>query len=145
MDELQELSSWKLLAVATALCGGHDAGNWIPDFVGDMTAGAAEVDGWTVRPCGSMITVATRACAGPHGYGWPDVRVWHQIAVAHGSEAPWYITEVGQCISAGGACHVGSARDVVARATQAADLMGLPRRRRVTALGGLFELVRQLR
>jgi hypothetical protein len=110
------LSSWKLLAVATAVCGVYNAENWIPDFIGHMSARAAEVDGWTVHPYGSMITDATPTCTGPHGYGWPDVRDWHQIAVARGSQAPWYITEVGQCISAGSAC------DVVDPATQAADL-----------------------
>jgi hypothetical protein len=116
------LSSWTLLAVATALCGGYDAQNWIPDFIGGLSAGAAEVDGWTVHPYGSLTPHATRACAGPHGYGWPDVRDWHQIAVDHGSEAPRYITEVGQCIIAGTACHAGSADNIVDPATQAADL-----------------------
>jgi hypothetical protein len=110
------LSSWKLLAVATSVCGAYHAESWIPDFIGDLSAGAAEVDGWTVHPYGSMATDATLTCPGPHGFGWPDVRDWHQIAVDSGSDAPWYITEVGQCISAGSSC------DVVSPATQAADM-----------------------
>jgi hypothetical protein len=110
------LSSWKLLAVATAVCGAYHDANWIPDFIARMSAGAPEVDGWSVHPYGSMFTDATHDCRGPHGYGWPDVRDWHQIAVTHGSDAPWYITEVGQCISPGTACHVVSAT------TQAGDM-----------------------
>lgn len=111
------LSSWKLLANATSACGDYHAVNWIPDFIHDMSAGPAEVDGWTVHPYGSMTTDASRDCAGPHGFGWPDTRDWHQIAVAHGSTAPWYVTEVGQCIAAGSACPT-----VVSPASQAADM-----------------------
>jgi hypothetical protein len=110
------LSSWKLLAVATALCGVYPVEDWIPDVIGGMSAGAAEVDGWTVHPYGSLTTDATSDCPGPHGYGWPDVRDWHQIAVTSGSDAPWYITEVGQCISGGSEC------EVVNRGIQAADV-----------------------
>ena len=110
------LSSWKLLAVATAVCGAYNAENWIPDLIDRMSAGTAEVDGWSVHPYGSMTTDASRDCTGPHGFGWPDVRDWHQIAVTNGSVAPWYITEVGQCVVAGSAC------DVVDQATQAADV-----------------------
>jgi hypothetical protein len=110
------LSSWKLLAVATAVCGVYQVENWIPDFIAGMSAGAAEVDGWTVHPYGSMISDATADCPGPHGYGWPDVPDWHQIALANGSQAPWYVTEVGQCVSRGSDCQV------VDRPTQAADL-----------------------
>jgi hypothetical protein len=111
------LSSWKLLAVATAVCGAMHATNWIPEFIHHLSRGAAEVDGWTVHPYGSMTTDHSPDCIGPHGYGWPDVRDWHQIAVAQGSYAPWYVTEVGQCISAGSACP-----HVVSPATQANDL-----------------------
>jgi hypothetical protein len=111
------LSSWKLLAVATAVCGSMHATDWIPEFIRHLSGGAAEVDGWTVHPYGSMTTDHSPDCSGPHGYGWPDVRDWHQIAVSQGSYAPWYVTEVGQCISAGSACP-----HVVSPATQAADL-----------------------
>lgn len=111
------LGSWKLLAVATAVCGSMRAADWIPDFIHHMSSGAGEVDGWTVHPYGSMNTDATRDCVGPHGYGWPDARDWHQIAVSSGSSAPWYVTEVGQCVSAGTACPT-----VVDPATQAADM-----------------------
>jgi hypothetical protein len=64
-----------------------------------------------------LTTDASADCVGPHGFGWPDVRDWHQIAVSHGSVAPWYVTEVGQCITAGSACPT-----VVSPATQAADM-----------------------
>jgi hypothetical protein len=111
------LSSWKLLAAATAVCGKWHAENWIPEFIARMSDGADEVDGWSVHPYGPMNSDASPDCAGPHGFGWPDVRDWHQIAVNHGSTAPWYVTEVGQCISAGYACP-----HVVDQATQAADL-----------------------
>lgn len=111
------LTSWKLLAVATSVCGALHDEDWIPRFIAHMSGGAAEVDGWTVHPYGSMNTDASRNCTGPHGYGWPDVRDWHEIAVRHGSYAPWYVTEVGQCISAGTACP-----DIVTPGTQAADL-----------------------
>lgn len=111
------LSDWTLLASATAVCGSLHAADWIPEFIRHLSTGPGEVDGWTVHPYGSMNTDRTRDCAGPHGYGWPDVRDWHRIAVDHGSNAPWYVTEVGQCISAGYACPT-----VVDPATQAADL-----------------------
>ena len=111
------LSSWKLLAVATAVCGSMRATDWIPDFIRHLSGGAAEVDAWTVHPYGSMTSDHSSNCSGPHGYGWPDVRDWHQIAVNQGSDAPWYVTEVGQCISAGSGCP-----HVVSPATQAADL-----------------------
>lgn len=112
------LSSWKLLAVATAVCGALHGQNWIPGVIAHMSGGAAEVDGWTVHPYGSMNTDSSPNCTGPHGYGWPDVRDWHAIAVSHGSYAPWYVTEVGQCISGGTACP-----HIVTPGTQGADLM----------------------
>jgi len=111
------LSSWKLVANATAVCGNYHAENWIPEFISHMSSGPAEVDGWSVHPYGPMNTDLSSDCSGPHGFGWPDVRSWHQIAVNNGSSAPWYVTEVGQCISAGYACP-----DIVDPATQAADM-----------------------
>lgn len=111
------LSSWKLLANATSACGAYHAEDWIPDFIHGMSDGPGEVDGWTVHPYGSMTTDSTRTCSGPHGFGWPDVRDWHQIAVNNGSYAPWYVTEVGQCTSAGYACP-----NIVDPTTQAADM-----------------------
>jgi hypothetical protein len=111
------LSSWRLLANATAVCGSYHAEDWIPTFIGHLSGGAGEVDGWTVHPYGSMTTDLTPDCRGPHGFGWPDVRDWHEIAASHGSNAPWYVTEVGQCISVGSACPT-----VVNPATQAADM-----------------------
>jgi hypothetical protein len=109
--------SWKLLANATAVCGDYHAENWIPDFIHRMSSGPGEVDGWSVHPYGPMSTDSSPDCSGPHGFGWPDVRGWHQIAVNNGSYAPWYVTEVGQCVSAGYACH-----SVVNPAAQADDM-----------------------
>ncbi|MGO9891643.1 MAG: hypothetical protein ACLP0L_27605 [Solirubrobacteraceae bacterium] len=111
------LSSWKLLANATAVCGDYHAEDWIPEVVGGMSAGPGEIDGWSVHPYGPMGTDSSSDCSGPHGFGWPDVRNWHQIAVNSGSYAPWYVTEVGQCVSAGSACP-----NIVDPATQAADM-----------------------
>ena len=110
------LSSWKLLAVGTSsACYSADA--WIPDFINAMSQGASEVDGWTIHPYGSMTSDVGCNSAGPHGVGWPSVGDWHQIAVSDGSTAPWYITEVGQCIATGSAC-----RRVVSASTQAEDM-----------------------
>jgi hypothetical protein len=111
------LSSWKLLANATAVCGDYHAEDWIPDVIRGMSSGPGEVDGWSVHPYGPMGTDSSSDCSGPHGFGWPDVRDWHQIAVDNGSYAPWYVTEVGQCITAGYACP-----NIVNPATQAADM-----------------------
>ena len=97
------LSSWKLLAVATSLAC-YSAQAWIPDFLNDLPQGAGEVDGWTIHPYGSMTSDVGCDSAGPHGFGWPSVGAWHQIAVDYGSTAPWYITEAGQCIRTGTVC-----------------------------------------
>lgn len=111
------LSSWKLLAVATAVCGSYHDENWIPELMHHMSGGVAEVDGWTVHPYGSLTTDSSPNCLGPHGYGWPDVVDWHHIAVNNGSDAPWYVSEVGQCVRPGSSCPT-----VIAPATQAADI-----------------------
>jgi hypothetical protein len=91
----------KALAVATALsttCGAGDASpSWIPDVIHDLPGGSSEVDGWTIHPYGPLS--GAEACSSaPNGYGWEDVPDWHTIAVNAGSNAPWYITEVGQCL-----------------------------------------------
>jgi hypothetical protein len=113
------LSSWRLLAVGTAICGELHAENWIGDLIHRLPGGAREIGGWTIHPYGPLNTDATPTCKGPHGYGWPDVVDWHRIAVVNGSTAPWYITEVGQCIS-GRPC---TASVAVSQKTQAADLI----------------------
>ena len=83
----------KLLAVATAVQSGA-AGNgdpsWITDFINTLPGGAGEVDAWTIHPYGPMTGVLNGS------WGWQTVKDWHAIAVADGSTAPWYITEVGQ-------------------------------------------------
>jgi hypothetical protein len=45
--------------------------------------------------------------------GWEAVTVWHTIAVDAGSNAPWYVTEVGQRLDG---------PDAVTQAQQADDL-----------------------
>jgi hypothetical protein len=35
--------------------------------------------------------------AGDDG-GWPVIARWHDLAVQYGSNAPWYVTEVGQSL-----------------------------------------------
>ena len=100
----------KLLAVATAVQAGS-AGNgnptWITDFINTLPGGAGEVDAWTIHPYGPM----TGAPSGSSG--WQSVEDWHAIAVADGSTAPWYITEVGQPLDGTRA---------VSQATQGTDL-----------------------
>jgi hypothetical protein len=113
----------KALAVATALsssCGAGDANpNWIPDIIKDLPGGASEVDGWTVHPYGPLS--GTEFCSSnPNGYGWADVPDWHTIAVDAGSTAPWYITEVGQCI--GNLSGQSGCNTIVSQATQASDM-----------------------
>ena len=109
----------KLLAVATALapgCGGYSTTEWIPQFINALPGGAAEVDAWTIHPYGPMNAGDDSCVASPYGYGWDDVPNWHAIAVDAGSNAPWYITEVGQCLGGAG-CH-----RPVSQQTQAADM-----------------------
>jgi len=124
--------SWKLLAAATAICGDHDSSpNWINQVIGAQSGGASEIDGWTVHPYGPMTTDAAGGCSGPYGYGWPDVNDWHTIAANAGSNAPWYVTEVGMCLGGSG-CNdpvpEGSCSDLPEGAgsspwyTQAADM-----------------------
>jgi hypothetical protein len=113
----------KALAVATALsttCGAGDANpNWIPDIIHDLPGGAGEVDGWTIHPYGPIS--GTESCASnPNGYGWEDVPDWHSIAVNAGSNAPWYITEVGQCL--GNLPGQSGCNTPVSQATQASDM-----------------------
>jgi hypothetical protein len=100
----------KLLAVATAVQAGA-AGNadptWITDFINALPGGAGEVDAWTIHPYGPMTGVLNGS------WGWQTVKDWHAIAVADGSTAPWYITEVGQQLDG---------TKAVSQATQGADV-----------------------
>jgi hypothetical protein len=102
---------FKLLAVATAIQAGQDGdGNpqWIPNFIAALPGGASEVDAWTIHPYGPMTGYINNS------WGWQSVVDWHNIAVAAGSTAPWYITEVGQAI--------GGTDNNVTEAQQAADM-----------------------
>jgi hypothetical protein len=99
----------RLLAVATALrsgAAGQASPTWIPDFIHALPGGAAEVDAWTIHPYGPLTGPADTG-------GWEAVRDWHTIAVDAGSNAPWYVTEIGQRLD-------GS--DAVTQAQQADDL-----------------------
>jgi hypothetical protein len=127
------LSSWKLLADGDALgkcVNSYTSPNWIDQVIGAQADGAAGVDGWTVHPYGPMTTDHGCGATG-QGYGWPEVVNYHNIAVAAGSTAPWYVTEVGQCLGGPG-CNdpvpMGSASDLPEQGgsapyfTQAADI-----------------------
>jgi hypothetical protein len=124
-------SGIKALAVATGLAASCTSGkttspDWIPTVIHNLSGGAAEVDGWTIHPYGPMSGVGSRPCGDPTipstNYGWAnDVPNWHDIAVNNGSNAPWYVTEVGQCL---GQWYTGSGNcsGPVTEATQAADM-----------------------
>jgi hypothetical protein len=111
------LGSWKLLAVGDALgtcVNSYTSPDWINRVIAAQSSGAAGIDGWTVHPYGPMTT--DFGCGAPgQGYGWPEVIDYHRIAVAAGSNAPWYVTEVGQCLGGAG-CNdpvpMGSATDM---------------------------------
>jgi len=127
------LGSWKLLAVGNGLgtcVNSYTSPAWINQVIAAQSAGAAGIDGWTVHPYGPMTTDV--GCGAPgQGFGWPTVVDYHNIAVNGGSDAPWYITEVGQCLGGTG-CNdpvpMGSATDMPQGAgsapyyTQAADM-----------------------
>jgi hypothetical protein len=127
------LGSWKLLAdgVGLGTCvNAYTSPDWINQVIAAQSAGAAGVDGWTVHPYGPMTT--DFGCGQPgQGFGWPTVLDYHNIALAAGSNAPWYVTEVGQCLGGTG-CNdpvpMGSASDMPQAAgsapyyTQAADM-----------------------
>ncbi len=85
----------KLIAAATTDYydqRGGGSGNWFADMRNSLPGGAAEVDGWTIHPYGSM----TSLCG--DGYGWPMMGSIHNESVNAGFSAslPWYITEIGQ-------------------------------------------------
>lgn len=111
------LGSWKLLADGDGLgtcVNSYTSPNWINQVIAAQSDGAAGIDGWTVHPYGPMTT--DYGCGAPgQGYGWPEVVDYHNIAVAAGSDAPWYVTEVGQCLGGAG-CNdpvpMGSAGDM---------------------------------
>lgn len=113
------LGGWKLLAAATAICGDqYSSPAWINEVIAAQSSGASEIDGWTVHPYGPMNTDLTPDCPGPHGYGWPDAKDWHDIAVKAGSNAPWYVTEVGQCVGGFGCNRAVSLDEQAADMTQ---------------------------
>jgi hypothetical protein len=103
----------RLLAVATAVqsgAAGYGDPTWIPDFIHALPGGPGEVDAWTIHPYGPMTGLLNGS------WGWKTVKDWHTIAVAAGSAAPWYVTEVGQCLGGSG-CNVP-----VSQQTQATDI-----------------------
>ncbi len=127
------LGSWKLLADGDGLgtcVNSYTSPDWIDQVIAVQSDGAAGIDGWTVHPYGPMTT--DFGCGEPgQGFGWPTVVDYHNIAVAAGSNAPWYVTEVGQCLGGAG-CNdpvpMGSVTDMPQDAgsapyyTQAADI-----------------------
>lgn len=117
----------KALAVATALgtgCGADTTPNWIPTVIADLPGGASEVDAWTIHPYGPVATPQAGSGCDPssvvNSYGWDDVVNWHTIAVNAGSNAPWFITEVGQCLGENNG--TGNCGSGVSQATQAAAM-----------------------
>ena len=102
------LGSWKLLAIGSTDCY-YGAQNWIPQVI--AAAGAAGVDGWTVHPYGPMTNDTSGGCPAGYGEGWLDVLDYHTMAVNAGSNAPWYVTEVGSCLGGAG-CQGGSFQSV---------------------------------
>jgi len=119
-------SGIKALAVATGLAasctgGGTTSPNWIPTVIHNLSGGAAEVDGWTIHPYGPLSGLGSSPCGDPNvpstNYGWAnDVPNWHDIAVNNGSNAPWYVTEVGQCL---GQWYTGSGNCINGRTDEA--------------------------
>lgn len=106
-----------LLAPATTDYYEHARGgtsSWFRDLAAALPGGAAEVDGLTLHPYGSM----TSTCG--DGYGWPMLGGLHAESVAAGfsPSLPWYITEVGQ--QAWGSPL--ECQPPVSEATQAADV-----------------------
>jgi hypothetical protein len=127
------LGDWKLLAIGNGLgtcVNSYTSANWINQVIAAQSSRAAGVDGWTVHPYGPVSTDFGCGAAG-QGYGWPEVVDYHNIAVKAGSTAPWYVTEVGQCLGGSGcntSVSMGSATDLPQGAgpspyyTQAADM-----------------------
>jgi hypothetical protein len=127
------LGSWKLLAVGNGLgtcVNSYTSPEWIDQVIAAQSSGPAGIDGWTVHPYGPMTT--DFGCGAPgQGFGWPIVVDYHNTAVSAGSDAPWYVTEVGQCLGGAG-CNdpvpMGNASDMPQAAgsapyyTQAADM-----------------------
>lgn len=127
------LGGWQLLAVGNGLgtcVNSYTSPNWIGQVIAAQSEGGAGIDGWTVHPYGPMTTDFGCSAAG-QGYGWPEVVDYHDIAVKDGSTAPWYVTEVSQCLGGSG-CNssvpMGTASDLPQAAgsapyyTQAADM-----------------------
>ena len=98
------LGDWKLLAIGIGLgtcVNSYTSPNWINQVIAAQSSGAAGVDAWTAHPYGPMTT--DFGCGAPgQGSGWPVVNSYHTIAVKAGSDAPWYVTEVGQCLGGSG-------------------------------------------
>jgi hypothetical protein len=107
----------KLLAAATTdyyAQRSGTSGNWFVGMKNALPGGAAEVDGWTIHPYGSM----TSLCG--DGYGWPMMGSIHDESISAGFSAslPWYVTEVGQQIAGNGL----ECQAPVSQTVQAADL-----------------------
>jgi hypothetical protein len=75
-----------------------NGGGWIHDFIAALPSpGASMVDAWSVHPYGSTTSIGSGDDS-----GWLEIPRYHSLAVANGSSAPWYVTEVGQCTGGSG-------------------------------------------
>ena len=75
-------------------------GGWIRDFLAALVAAggsAGMVDGWTAH-----TYCATPTSNGGADTGWANLPTWRSIAVAAGSNAQFYVTEMGWPITGGG-------------------------------------------
>lgn len=105
----------------TLICCGAVANNtgsnasptWINQVIAALPGGPSEVDAWAIHPYGSMTTNTLGL------YGWANLTQSRAIAVAAGSNAPFYVTEVGQSI---GTTPVNTSLPVANATIQGADV-----------------------
>jgi hypothetical protein len=68
-----------------------NGGGWMRDFVAALPSpGAKMVDAWSAHLYGDSITTVE-----PQDSGWAALTEWRSIEESLGSNAPWYITEIG--------------------------------------------------
>jgi hypothetical protein len=68
-----------------------NGGGWMRDFVAALPApGASMVDAWSAHLYGNSVTTVE-----PQDSGWAALTDWRSIEESLGSNAPWYITEIG--------------------------------------------------
>ena len=68
-----------------------NGGGWMRDFVAALPApGASMVDAWSAHLYGNSITTVESQDS-----GWAALSNWRSIEESLGSNAPWYVTEIG--------------------------------------------------